>query len=101
MIMQTFKHSRAILFCKDDCLPCTLTRDKLQEILTDHPGYGANITKLRQETHPSLVGAYEVDKFPTLVIVDPLGEEQGKLIGGIAIRDQLKGILFTLYSSTK
>ena len=101
MIMQTFKHSRAILFCKEDCLPCTGVKDLLLNILADHPEYANNITTLRKETHPSLVGAYRVELFPTLVIVDSLGEEQGKLVGGNAIRSQLEGILFALNASTK
>ena len=101
MIMQTFKHSRAILFCKDDCLPCTWTKGELLKIFDTNPEYKQNITTLRKETHPSLVGAYQVERFPTLVIVDSLGEEQGKLVGGENIRSQLLGILFALNASTK
>ena len=101
MIMQTFRHSRAILFCKEDCLPCVMTKDSLYKILADHPEYRDNITVLRKERQVSLVGAYKIELFPTLVIVDPLGEEQGKIVGGKNIREQLKGILFALNASTK
>ena len=99
--MQTFRHSRAILFCKEDCLPCVMTKDSLYKILADHPEYRDNITVLRKERQVSLVGAYKIELFPTLVIVDPLGEEQGKIVGGKNIREQLKGILFALNASTK
>lgn len=93
MTTKTFK---AVLFIKEDCLPCALTKDCLESIREEHPSYGNSIHILKREYHPSLVGAYSIEKFPTLVIVDQLGEEEGKLIGGQAIRDHLKGILFTL-----
>ena len=92
------KTSRAVLFTKEDCLPCTMTKNSLEKIRERFPSYGNAIHILKQEYHPSLVGAYKVDKFPTLVIVDQFGEEEGKIVGGETIREHLLGILFTLSS---
>lgn len=93
MTTKTFK---AVLFTKEDCLPCVLTKDFINSIREENPSYGNSIHVLKSEYHPSLVGAYKVELFPTLVIVDQLGEEEGKLVGGQSIREHLKGILFTL-----
>lgn len=92
----TTKISRAVLFTKEDCLPCVLTKDYINSIREEYPSYGNSIHILKREYHPSLIGAYNIELFPTLVIVDQLGEEEGKLVGGQSIREHLKGILFTL-----
>ena len=94
----TTKTFRVVLFTKEDCLPCTLTKNHLEFIREETPSYGNCIHILKREYHPSLVGAYNIELFPTLVIVDQLGEEVGKIVGGTAIRDHLLGILFTLTS---
>jgi hypothetical protein len=75
-----------------------MTKNSLEKIRERFPSYGDSIHVLKQEYHPSLVGAYKVDRFPTLVIVDQFGEEEGKIVGGETIREHLLGILFTLSS---
>ena len=75
-----------------------MTKNSLEKIRERFPSYGDAIHVLKQEYHPSLVGAYKVDRFPTLVIVDQFGEEGGKIVGGETIREHLLGILFTLSS---
>jgi hypothetical protein len=89
----TFK---AILFTKEDCLPCTQTRDHLNTLLSFTPPYYDHIVVMQKENHTSLVVSYDLELFPTLLIVDDQGDELGKLIGGKAIRADLNGILYAL-----
>ena len=96
--MKTF---RAVLFTKEDCLPCTLTKDHLNTLLSFTPNFGDNISVLQKENHRALVKAYELESFPTLMLVDSDGEEMGRLVGGKSIREDLRGVLYALRTVNK
>ena len=89
--MMTSDH--AVLFTKEDCAPCTDTKAFLKEVLTDEPGLGMFISVLRKEHHSQLVATYKLETYPTLLVVDEMGEELSRVIGGKKIREYLKDIL--------
>ena len=53
------------------------------------------LTVLRREDHPALINAFEVDRFPTLVIHED-GKEIDRFVGGKIIRGNLRYILTEL-----
>jgi hypothetical protein len=87
---------RAVLFTKQDCLPCITTKDALNKILKLNPACGNYIATLEKENHSALVAAYELEMYPTLLVVDDKGEEVGRFTGGKKVREYLPGILSTL-----
>jgi len=97
--MTTSNH--AVLFTKQTCLPCTKTKDHLSEILRDQPGLGRYVSVLQKENHSALVEAYDLNLYPTLLVVYSLGEELARITGGQAVRDDIKGILTTLRALDK
>jgi len=87
---------RAVLFTKQDCLPCITTKDALNKVLERNPACGNYIATLEKENHSALVAAYELEMYPTLLVVDDKGEEVGRFTGGKKVREYLPGILSTL-----
>ena len=90
--------SRATLFTKEDCLPCAQTKQYLYDnFYQDEADFRLLdvLTVLKQEDHPALIAAFEIDKFPTLIThLD--GEEFDRVVGGKAIRGNLRYILTSL-----
>ena len=89
--MMTSDH--AVLFTKENCPPCALTKEHLKELLTNSPGLGMYISVLRKEHHSQLVETYELNTYPTLLVVDEMGEEITRIVGGKAIRADLSAVL--------
>ena len=83
----------AVLFTKENCPPCALTKEHLTELLTDRPGLGMYISVLKKENHSQLIEEYKLDLFPTLIVVDSMGEEITRIVGGKAIRADLSAVL--------
>jgi hypothetical protein len=75
-----------------------LAKDVLETCLKKKPGYGRHITVMKKEKHPTLVEAYKLTLFPTLLVLDGDGEEIGRLIGARNISMDIQGVLFALYS---
>ncbi len=90
--------SRATLFTKEDCLPCAQTKlylaDNFYQDEADHRLLDV-LSVLRKEDHPALVAAFDLDLFPTLVIHEE-GKEIDRVVGGKAIRGNLRYILTEL-----
>lgn len=84
---------RAVLFTKENCKPCDLTKELVFALKSP---LHENLTVMKKENHSALVAAYELELFPTLLIVDDHGEEQSRIVGGQNIRDNLVNILTTL-----
>ena len=87
----------AVLFTKEKCLPCELTKVKLLDIVTEHMGLNETISVLAKENHSALVEAYELKLYPTLLIVGPNGLEQERIVGGKKIREILEEKLIHIY----
>ena len=90
--------SRATLFTKEDCLPYTQTKKFLYDnFYQDEADFRLLdvLTVLRREDHPAFINAFEVDRFPTLVIHED-GKEIDRVVGGKVIRGNLRYILTEL-----
>ena len=89
----TISRQRAILFTKEDCKPCELTKELVFAL---KPALHENLSVMKKENHSALVIAYELNLFPTLLIVDDHGEEIERIVGGQKIRDNIVNLLYTL-----
>jgi hypothetical protein len=97
----TSSANHAVLFTKEHCLPCTLTKDYLREIYEEDTDLANYISVMKKENHSALVESYDLNLYPTLLIVGPNGLELDRLIGGQAIRNNLHGILIALRANAK
>ena len=84
--------SKAILFTKEDCLPCAQTKLFISDVCDEQLVHD-HMVMLEKENHSALVAAYELALFPTLLLVDGEGEESSRIVGGKNIRTQLPYIL--------
>ena len=84
---------RAVLFCKQNCGPCEATKDfvfALRPQLTEY------LSIMQKENHSALVVAYDLELYPTLLVVDEYGKELQKIVGGKNVRENLVNILNTI-----
>ena len=86
--------SKAILFTKEACAPCEKTKEFVETI---NAGLSQNLVLMKKENHSALVAAYELEKYPTLLLVNKTGEEVNRFIGGETIRTVLLPILNDIY----
>ena len=91
--METSKGTiRAVLFTKDDCLPCAQTKqyiyDNFYQDELDWPLLDV-LTLMRKEDYPCLIEAFELTMYPTLIIHQD-GEELERIVGGKNIRGNLR-----------
>ena len=70
----------------------------MNSVLEKNPGYGRHISVMKESKYPVLVEEYNVDLFPTLLIIDSEGEEMGRIVGGRNIAMDIRGVLFALYT---
>ena len=84
--------SKAILFTKEDCPPCIKTKEFINSTIDEYLA-AEYLVVMKKENHSALVAAYELEKFPTLLIVNGQGEETNRIVGGQYIREQLQYIL--------
>ena len=52
---------------------------------------------MKKENHSALVEAYQLNLYPTLLIVGPNGLEIERIVGGKAVREVLKDKLIEIY----
>ena len=100
--MTSKSRRHAVLFTKDECAPCFKTKVHLHTLLNGYPELSDSISVLAKENHPSLVEAYNLNLYPTLIITDQniKGDESNevhRIVGGQAIRDQLEDILTEIH----
>ena len=76
--MATFNH--AVLFTKEDCAPCLNTKGYIHENVPDDLKHHLSI--FQKENHTALVTAYNLELYPTLLIVDEGGRELDRIVGG-------------------
>ena len=62
-----------------------------------HPAPHRWLSILKKENHSALVEAYELNLYPTLLIVGPNGTELDRVVGGAAIRDVIEKKLIEIY----
>lgn len=84
--------SKAILFTKEDCLPCAQTKLFISDVCDEQLVHDYLVV-MQKENHSALVAAYELEMFPTLLVVTGTGEESSRIVGGKNIRTQIEYIL--------
>ena len=95
--MTTSSRVHAVLFTKDKCKPCTETKLFISDFLDHYPGLADGLSILKKENHSALVEAYELNLYPTLLIVGPNGTELDRVVGGAAIRDVIERVLTEIH----
>ncbi len=75
------KASVAVLFKKSGCKPCKVAQKNLRELLLEKEKLGEFIKVLDIEHHTALRGVYCLEMFPTLLILDPHGQEIKRTVG--------------------
>ena len=68
--MTTSKPARLIVFKKEDCEPCKWVTATLNVVLSAHPEWDQYISIIYKEENPALVAAYELRRYPTVLIMD-------------------------------
>ena len=84
--------SKAVLFTKENCAPCLNTKAYITTHVDSELAYD-HLVVMKKENHSALVAAYELNLFPTLLVVDKQGEEIHRIVGGNKIQAQLEYIL--------
>ena len=87
----------AVLFTKEKCAPCMKTKAFITDFLDHHPVLIDSLSILKKENHSALVEAYDLNLYPTLLVVGPNGTELDRVVGGTAVRDCIEGKLNEIY----
>lgn len=73
-------HSLAF-FKKRECLPCAAADATLRGVLNSTPEYRDYINVFQKEDHPALVAAFDLNLYPTVLILNDKGEEISRKVG--------------------
>ena len=73
------------------------TKEFAYDILEKHLHLGETISFLKKENHSALVESYQLNLYPTLLIVGPNGLEIERVVGGKAVREVLEDKLIDVY----
>ena len=95
--MTTSSRLHAVLFTKEKCKPCIQTKEFIYDFLDNYLDLINELSILKKENHSALVEAYELNLYPTLLIVGPNGTELERVVGGAAIRDCIEKKLIDIY----
>ena len=87
----------AVLFTKEACPPCIKTKEHAYDILENNLDLTETLSFMKKENHSALVEAYQLNLYPSLLIVGPNGLEMERIIGGKAVREVLKEKLIEIY----
>ena len=68
-------------------MPCVMTKAFIKDMLAGSPALGSVLSVMAKENHSALVEAYDLNLYPTLLIVGPNGHELDRVTGGANIRD--------------
>jgi hypothetical protein len=89
--------THAVIFTKEKCGPCTKTKEFIYDLLEHNLPLTETLSFMKKENHSALVEAYELNLYPTLLIVGPNGLELDRVVGGAAIRDCIGEKLVNIY----
>lgn len=91
----TTSKPKAVLFTKKGCLPCIKTKDYHNQIVAESPELAGTIVFMAKENHSALVESYQLDKYPTLLLLED-GICRGRVVGGKLVRWVLPGVMTLL-----
>ena len=86
--MTTSKPARLIFFKKEGCGPCEMALDALKTVLEQRPDYRQIVTIIQKEKVPSLVAAYELELYPTVLIMDIDNNELSRKVGSSSLTQE-------------
>ena len=97
--MKTSKSPDHLVFYKKrDCAPCLNAGLALDYVLSINPEFEPYITVLQKEDHPDLVEANDISLYPTVLIVDKMGNEISRKVGGkFLTHEWFNAALYALY----
>ena len=81
------KPHRMILFKKKDCAPCAHAMRSLEEVLATNPDFRQHVVVLQKENHPALVASYELEQYPTVLVLDRSVDLIQKVQGGFKMTE--------------
>ena len=87
----------AVLFTKEACPPCAKTKEHAYDVLENSLDLAETLSFMKKENHSALVEAYQLNLYPTLLIVGPNGLEIERIVGGKAVREVLEEKLIDIY----
>ena len=87
----------ACLFTKEGCPPCIKTKEFAYDVIENNLDLAETLSFMRKEAHSALVEAYQLNLYPTLLIVGPNGLEIERIVGGKAVREVLEEKLIDVY----
>jgi glutaredoxin len=87
----------ACLFTKEGCPPCIKTKEFAYDVIENNLDLAETLSFMRKEAHSALVEAYQLNLYPTLLIVGPNGLEIERIVGGKAVREVLEDKLIEIY----
>lgn len=91
---------KLVLFKKQGCPPCIKAKAALDKVLFEYPKFEECISVLQKENHPALVAAYELQLYPTVLILDQQLDEIDRRVGGNSLtEDWWFTALFTVYNN--
>mgnify|MGYP003348261288 CR=1 FL=1 len=79
--MTISKPARLVFFKKDGCGPCEMAIKALNQVLEQHPNYEQYVSIIQKENAPALVAAYELNLYPTVLIMDKDSHELSRKVG--------------------
>jgi hypothetical protein len=71
-----------------NCAPCLNASAALDKVLKKHPEFTSYTSQLWKENHPSLVVSYELELFPTLIILDKALDEINRVVGSKKLTEE-------------
>jgi thiol-disulfide isomerase/thioredoxin len=86
--MTTSKPARLVFFKKKGCEPCKLATRELRQVLDQYPEYEPYVKVMLKENVPSLVAAYELELYPTVLIMDKNNNELSRKVGSSMLTQQ-------------
>lgn len=72
---------KLILFKKQGCYPCKTAQENLDRVLSKFPEYHKYIAVLQKENHQALVVSYDLNLYPTVLVMDEESNELSRKVG--------------------
>lgn len=79
--MTTSKPHKLIFFKKENCAPCKKAAEELWEVLKVYPEFHPYVVELQKENHQSLVVSFNLEMYPTVLIMDQNQQELSRKVG--------------------
>lgn len=72
---------KLVFFKKEGCGPCDQALHNLNQALVLDDAFYGLVTVMQKEYHGALVAAYDLEMYPTVLILDKQGEEISRKVG--------------------